>query len=89
MAHHRDSRRLAVDLTAIVAPLRRRPPDFGFISFSFGAHNLAVARRHAPVLAALYTSKGNIAGARMSRGLESFADRVNEFLQKSISLIQK
>ena len=40
--------------------------------------NLAVARRHAPVLVALYTTKGNVDGARMSRGLNSLAARVKD-----------
>jgi thioredoxin-like negative regulator of GroEL len=40
--------------------------------------SLAVARRHSPVLVALFTSKGNTAGARMSRGLNSLAESMKE-----------
>jgi thioredoxin-like negative regulator of GroEL len=46
--------------------------------YELTADNLAVARRHAPILVALYTTKGNIAGSRMSRGLSSFADRLKD-----------
>lgn len=46
--------------------------------YELTADNLAVARRHAPVLVALYTTKGNVAGARMSRSLNSLADRVKD-----------
>lgn len=46
--------------------------------YELTSDNLAVARRHAPVLVALYTTKGNVAGSRMSRGLNSFADRVKD-----------
>ncbi len=38
--------------------------------------NLSVARRNAPVLVALFTRKGNTAGARMARGLDSLAQSV-------------
>ena len=40
--------------------------------------NLAVARRHSPVLVALYTTRGNVSGSRMSRSLKAFADRVKD-----------
>jgi thioredoxin-like negative regulator of GroEL len=38
--------------------------------------SLAIARRHSPVLVALYTTEGNVAGSRMSRGLNSLANRM-------------
>ena len=44
--------------------------------YELTSDNLAVVRRHAPVLVALYTTKGNIAGARMARGLSAMAERV-------------
>lgn len=40
--------------------------------------NLAAARRDAPVLVALFTTRGNVAGARMSRGLDSLAKRIRD-----------
>ena len=46
--------------------------------YELTSDNLAVARRHAPVLVALYTKKGDMDGARMSRGLNSLADRVKD-----------
>lgn len=46
--------------------------------YELTADNLAVARRHAPVLVALYTTTGNVSGSRMSRSLSSFADRVKD-----------
>jgi len=46
--------------------------------YQLTADSLAVARRHAPVLVALYTAKGDTAGARMARGLNSMAERVKD-----------
>jgi len=46
--------------------------------YELTADNLAVARRHSPVLVALYTTTGNVAGSRMSRGLSAFASRVKD-----------
>ena len=46
--------------------------------YELTADNLAVARRHSPVLVALYTTEGNIAGARMARGLAHMAERVKD-----------
>jgi len=46
--------------------------------FELSEDNLAVARRHAPVLFALYTADGNVAGARMARGLTQLADSVKD-----------
>lgn len=40
------------------------------------AENIAAAKRHAPVLLALFTTAGNSDGSRMSRGLVNMADRV-------------
>ena len=40
--------------------------------------NLSAARRNAPVLIALFTTRGNMAGARMSRGLGFLASRVKD-----------
>lgn len=46
--------------------------------YELSEDNLAVARRHAPVLLALYTAEGNAAGARMSRGLTQLAESVKD-----------
>ncbi len=46
--------------------------------YQLTADSLAVARRHAPVLVALYTAKGSTAGARMARGLNSLAESVKD-----------
>jgi hypothetical protein len=46
--------------------------------YQLTADSLAVARRHAPMLVALYTAKGNTAGARMSRGLNSLAENMKD-----------
>ena len=46
--------------------------------YELTSDNLAAARRHAPVLIALYTTRGNMAGARMSRGLGFLASRVKD-----------
>jgi thioredoxin-like negative regulator of GroEL len=40
--------------------------------------NIAAARRDAPVLVALFTTKGNIAGARMARTLNGLAGKVKD-----------
>ena len=40
--------------------------------------NLSIARRNAPVLVALFTGRGNTAGARMARGLDSLAQSVRD-----------
>jgi thioredoxin-like negative regulator of GroEL len=44
--------------------------------YELTSENLAAARRHAPVLVALFTGRGNIAGSRMTRGLNSLAERI-------------
>ncbi len=46
--------------------------------YELTAGNLATARRNAPVLVALFTTGGNTAGVRMSRGLDSLAKRVRD-----------
>ncbi len=46
--------------------------------YELTAENLSTARRNAPVLVALFTKRGNVAGARMSRGLDSLAQRVRD-----------
>lgn len=43
--------------------------------YELTAANLPGARRHAPVLVALFTEAGNVHGARMARGLPSLAER--------------
>ena len=45
--------------------------------YELTADNLSVARHHAPVLVALFTSRGDAAGARMARGLDFLAQRVH------------
>ena len=40
--------------------------------------NIANARRNAPILVALFTTRGNIAGARMARTLNGLADKVKD-----------
>lgn len=40
--------------------------------------NLATARRNAPVLVALFTTRGNTSGSRMSRGLDSLAKKIRD-----------
>ena len=46
--------------------------------YTLTAENLSAARRQAPVMVALFTSRGNNAGARMSRGLGSLAQRIKD-----------
>ena len=46
--------------------------------YELTSENLAAARRQAPVLVALFTSRGNKAGARMSRGLAPLAERIRD-----------
>ena len=46
--------------------------------YELTADNFSVARHHAPVLVALFTSRGDAAGARMTRGLDSLARRVRD-----------
>lgn len=53
------------------------PPVAGKV-YELTADNLAVARRHSPVLVALYTTKGNVAGSRMARSLTHMAERVKD-----------
>jgi len=46
--------------------------------YQLTSENLAAVRRQAPVMVALFTSRGSNAGARMSRGLASLADRIKD-----------
>lgn len=46
--------------------------------YELTCENLAAARRHAPVLIVLFTSRGDKAGARMSRGLQLLARRTKD-----------
>lgn len=46
--------------------------------YELTSKNLAIARHNAPVLVALFTSRGDAAGARMTRGLSFLAERVRD-----------
>lgn len=46
--------------------------------YELTSDNLAAARRHAPVLVALFTERGNLSGARMSRGIGRLAEQVRD-----------